>query len=95
MFLAPWSRSRLRKKTGVGAGATARSKKKTEAGAAKNMPLLYRLLDNKKHKELYICNSYLGKIVSFYGKNHNHFTCFIYLTVLQLVVCEEKIFHQT
>ena len=37
MFLVPWSRSWLRK---------------TEAGAAKNMSLLYRLPEDQKYKEI-------------------------------------------
>jgi len=44
MFLAPWSRSHLKKNTGAGAGA---APKKTGAGAAKNMRLLYRFLEEE------------------------------------------------
>ena len=42
------------------------TEKKPGAGAAKNMPLLYRLLEDKSMRKLYICYSSLGKIVSFY-----------------------------
>ena len=49
VFLAPWSRSwsRLKKKPGAGADPPPQ-KKKTGAGVAKNMPLLYRLLDDNR-----------------------------------------------
>ena len=65
VFLSPWSRSR------------SRLKKKQEPEPLhngsqnhQNMRLLYRLLEDKKHKEivhLFWTNCSLGKIVSFYG----------------------------
>ena len=48
VFLAPWSRSRLRKKKS-GAGA---AWKKSGAGAAKKLTSSSALLEDKKHKEI-------------------------------------------
>ena len=44
---APWSWSRLRKNQ-----EPEPLQKKTGAGTAKNLPLLYCLLEDKKHKEI-------------------------------------------
>ena len=48
VFMAPWSRSRLRKKP----GAEALEKNQKPEPPQKNMPLLYRLLEAKKHKQI-------------------------------------------
>ena len=60
-------------------------------GAAKNKPLLYRLLEDKKHKEivkLYICYSSLGKIV--FMVKIQLLDLFYVSCSFTLVVCEEK-----
>ena len=72
------SRSRLRKIPGFG------------AGAAKNMLLLYWLLEDKKHKEIVHLLLSLGKIVSFYDKKTQLFYLFYISCSLTLVVCGEK-----
>ena len=48
MFLDPLSRSQMRKKPGAKAGAATKKRSRSR----KNMPLLYRLLEDKKHKEV-------------------------------------------
>ena len=46
MFLVPWSRSRLKKKTGAQAGAA------WKKGAAKKLAGSSALREDKKHKEI-------------------------------------------
>ena len=71
MFLAPWSTKPVEKKNHEPELGPKPLQKKTGAGAAKNMQLLYRLLEDKKKsiRKLYISYSSLGKIVSFMVKN--------------------------
>ena len=51
VFLAPWSRSRLKKKPGTGAGAAGK-KSGAGAGAAKKLAGSSALREDKKHKEI-------------------------------------------
>ena len=48
VFLAPWCRSRLRKKT----RSRSRLEKKSGTGAAKNLASSSALREDKKHKEI-------------------------------------------
>ena len=61
MFLAPWSRNRLKKKPGAGAALKVRS----QAGAAKKLPAPQPCEKIKSIRKLYFSYSSLSKIVSF------------------------------
>ena len=74
----------LEKKSGAGAAP----KKTQGAGAANNM-FLYRLLEDKKHKEIVHFVTLL-QVKQKVFMTKNNFTCFIIFSVLYIVACGEK-----
>ena len=79
MFLAPLSRSRLNEKK-----QEPEPIQKIGSRSHKKMRLLYRLPEDKKHKEIVLLYSSLGKIVSFYDKKTHIILLVLYF--LELVV---------
>ena len=75
VFLAPWSRSRLEKKSRAG------------AGAAKNLPAPQPCEKIKSIRKLY---SSLGKILSFMVKKTTILLGFIFFCSFTLLVCGKK-----
>ena len=81
VFLAPWSRSRLKKKT----RSRSRLEKKVRSRIhLKNQPAPQPCWKIKSIRKLYFCYSSVGKIVSFYGEIINYFIFLqLYLSCLR------------
>ena len=78
VFLAPWSRSRLKKNR-----SRSRLEKKSGAGAAKHLPAPQPCEKIKSIRKSYFSYSSLEKILGFMVKKNNYFPLFyIFFAVL-------------
>ena len=86
VFLAPWSRSRLRKKTGAGAA----QKKSQEPEPLKNQPALQPCEKIKSIRKLYFSYSSFDKILRFMVKKTIILLVLYFFCSFTLLVCGEK-----